>query len=290
MALPAVTIKVEDGDSQEDEILGFKVARPDAHFCIICRLSFSTCRESQFHVLVAHFGIDTPSIRLVQDSYGWENDGNYTKKANGSLSQSAKHRTKIKREDRDDVLCFKCGFCSVKTSDADSLLQHIELHKARGDAESGHHCQICDAEFSNLDDICSHMAKRHSKINGFQKLVKTENPGDNFGFKCSFCKVLSTDPASYLQHLQDHRNQGDAQMNPFPCQMCDGEFAKLEDICNHMAAKHADSAVDSDPRRALKCSLCGEISDKSLSFWRHFRKSHPKEEEVPTKHLSMECR
>lgn len=114
---------------------------------------------------------------------------------------------------RDPNEMFICVVCSKQYSDYDELLTHMRNdHKSNNDKQD-YVCVLCEKSFNTLFNIMRH-AKTHE---------------ENATHGCAKCGKKYGMGNDLIDHILRHENY-----KPFSCKFCDKSFLKQYKLKNHM--------------------------------------------------------
>ena len=171
-------------------------------------------------------------------------------------AESLKEHLQLHKADDDDVLepqVFACSCCGFITDNSKSLYYHGIIHQRQ------YHCIICCKPFDGLGDCEAHLLSEHG---GDDNGAVVEKPPQN----CVFCFEIVSSISDMVSHMKAHYDPAtNAPRDEKKCGSCLEVLSSLQQAHVH-CKKHSD---DSTPD--TECVLCYKRITGKTQLFNHLR-------------------
>ena len=188
-----------------------------------------------------------------------EDDANtHSKNANSSVEQL--DDTKIVKK------TIQCQLCPYESDSIPGLLHHNYYYHLEVIAVKT--CYYCKKQFTDVEQLKFHMNANHEK----ESL-----------YICGFCGIPIPNTHLYDAHIfHKHCNT-----KRFPCFHCPHVTETFRKFRNHLNEVHVNKSLTTTDIHYY-CACCDYISFSAVSFFSHYRSSHPEFTKIKCKFCSFE--
>ena len=112
-------------------------------------------------------------------------------------------------------------------------------------------CRKCDAAYSKIDDLKTHINSVHNGIYKFNCDVES-------------CTAKFNRKRLFVSHMNGHQG-----LRPFTCSTCGKGFKNKEQL-----RRHEHLHLSNEKRDKFQCKICGDVLSSSGSLYNHKKLIH----------------
>ena len=164
----------------------------------------------------------------------------------------------------DSVSSFRCEMCNATFTQLSSLKSHMRLYCG----EKPYKCELCAAEFTRFailkQHMDSHVAEKETcssdklGVHSSDTLLPVASPCGEKPYKCNSCPAVFTWSFQLKTHMGIHSGE-----KAFKCSSCPASFKTNSNLKDHLRIHSGE--------KPYKCELCPSAFARSTHLKRHSR-------------------
>ncbi|SPP89898.1 uncharacterized protein LOC117591405 [Drosophila guanche] len=181
---------------------------------------------------------------------------------------------------------YYCNVCNIQFSSAEEFESHKQLHLGAAGSEGKFNCELCTASFREKSNYDEHL-RRHNEelflptlaLNLNHSILESSGPADSGsgsgnGRKRRRRSAVQSADESVEDHDDQQDGQGDGEVKPFGCGVCQRSFATPGHLNAHRIV-HQD-----ERERSYKCDYpqCNKSFMARNSLFEHLKLHYSNEE------------
>ncbi|XP_045189286.2 zinc finger protein 521-like [Mercenaria mercenaria] len=211
------------------------------------------------------------SLKRKQKNLSLENRKNPLSLKDKSAVVEAE-RKKERKNSSCVIKAVKCSVCNDEFSDHFRYLNHLVSSHSNLNVKVRFICPFCDCAFQCLKDIQKHFEKDHIETSSPLSYLECIDIDVTSAFspvcrQCPYCNLQSEEHQQLHDHVRethsDHiemitinaenvEKQEDTILPVYNCRSCQKSFHTVQDLGEHVHAKHAKNIANSKPARKRK--------------------------------------